>query len=241
MSGHNNTPRAGRRWALPAILGIVALCIVAGGIAIASGALTPAATDAATRTTSSDAPREPSDANTIDTLPSTADTATPPPPSETPLPITAPTSAPLTESEEVEVERATDTATTVIDTLNTIGQLGDGSAVGVDQIATGFVQGELEAFGREQLDLGYRQVGDAVITSVTASNVNLEAAPATMTLTVCVDTSGIDVLDAAGNSLKASLYNPGRPVTHVYGAEFVGDVWKISTHEIPEVQDCPTV
>lgn len=97
----------------------------------------------------------------------------------------------------------------VIDTLNTIGQLGDGfwpwestrSPPALSRVS-------LKPFAREQLDLGYRQVGDAVMTSVTASDVNLEATPATMTLTVCVDTSGIDVLDAAGNSLKASLYNP---------------------------------
>lgn len=240
MAEHSQHHNSRRRWVLPTVLGVVALAVVAGGIALASGTLIPAATDAAPRTTSSESAGSASTDAQADASPSPADTATPAPPSSDPLPITAPTSGPISDSEEAEVERATDTATTVVDTLNTIGKLGDGSAIGVEQIATGFVQGELEAFAREQLDLGYRQVGDAVVTSVTASDVNLESSPATMTLTVCVDTSAVDVLDAAGNSLKASLYNPGRPVTHIYGAEFVDDIWKISTHEIPEVQDCPT-
>lgn len=251
---HDNGPAAGRRrrWMLP-VLAAVALVVVAGGVALASGVLEPGQTEAASRTASSpsaDAPGE--DAASTDTAPgdtdatpapapSPDDSATPEPPSTEPLPIEAPTPAPLTDSEEVEVERATDTATVVVDALNTIGQQADGSAVGIEQIATGFVEGEMQAFAQEQLDLGYTQVGDAVITSVTASDVDLAASPAVMTLTVCVDTSGVDVLDAAGNSLKASLYNPGRPVTHIYGAVFVDDVWKISTHDIPEAQDCPIV
>ncbi|MDW4573601.1 hypothetical protein R8Z57_12530 [Microbacterium sp. M3] len=160
-------------------------------------------------------------------------------PSTDPLRFDPPTAAPLSPSQDDEVERAESAAVAVVAAANEIAQRADGSAIGVDEIATGFVLGELESAAREQFDLGYRQVGEAKVTQTTASNVDLGADPATMILTVCVDVSGIDVLDETGKSLKASLYNPGRPVKHVYGAVFADDVWKLATHEIPDDQDCP--
>jgi len=155
-----------------------------------------------------------------------------------PLAIPTPTPAPIGADAEQEVERATVAATTVLAAMDEIGARSDGSVVGIDLIATGFVLGELESYARQQLDLGYRQVGEAKVTSVQASDVVLDGTPPSMTLTVCVDVSAIDVLDAAGNSLKASLYNPGRPVKHVYGAQFVDGAWKLATHDIPDPQDC---
>jgi len=159
--------------------------------------------------------------------------------STAPLQFEAPSPAPLSPSEDDEVERAETTAAAVVAATNEIAQRGDGSAVGLDQIATGFVLGELESSAREQFDLGYRQVGEARVTQTTASDVDLSVDPQTMTLTVCVDVSDIDVLDETGKSLKASLYDPGRPVKHVYGAVFEDGVWKLATHQIPDDQDCP--
>lgn len=159
--------------------------------------------------------------------------------SEDPLTtVASAASAPLSDDEEAEVERATSAVDAVIAALDEVGQRGDGSAVGVEAIATGWVLGEVQSHAREQFDLGYTQKGDAVVTSVTPTAVDLSADPATITLKVCVDVSDIDIIDAAGNSLKDSLYNPGRPVAHIYGAVFEDDTWKISSHEIPDVQDC---
>lgn len=159
-------------------------------------------------------------------------------PSTASLDIDPPAAAPLGPDEEAEVERAEITAESAVAAMNEIAQRADGSTIGLDQIATGFVLGELEATARDRFDLGYRQIGEARVTQTTASAVDLEADPPTMTLTVCVDVSGIDVLDQAGNSLKSSLYDPGRPVKHVYGAVFQDDVWKLATHAIPDDQDC---
>lgn len=157
--------------------------------------------------------------------------------SEDPLTtVTANVTGPLTDDEDAEVERATTAADAVVAALDEVGKRGDGSAVGVEAVATGWVLGEVQSHAREQLDLGYKQTGDAVVTSVTPTAVDLAAA--TITLKVCVDVSGIDITDAAGNSLKDSLYNPGRPVAHLYGAVFEDNAWKISSHEIPDVQDC---
>jgi len=160
--------------------------------------------------------------------------------SEDPLDsVSTPTAAPLSADEKVEVGRASASVESVITALDEISQRGDGSAVGVEAIATGWVLGELQSRAREQFDLEYQQTGEAVITSLTPTAVDLAAAPATVTFKVCIDVSDIDVIDAAGNSLKDSLYNPGRPVAHIYGAVFEADTWKISTHDIPDVQDCP--
>ncbi|MFE5409668.1 hypothetical protein [Microbacterium sp. NPDC056569] len=218
-----------RRRRLVALAGLV---LVAAAVAVAVYLGTPPS-----------APAPPTPAGALDA----ADTGEnqPPPdtgedqPSTEPLGIEAPPTAPLSPSQDDEVERAEATADAVVSATNEIAQRGDGSAVGLDQIATGFVLGELEAAAQQQYDLGYHQVGEAEVTQTTASDVDLSADPPTMTLTVCVDVSGIDVLDETGKSLKASLYNPGRPVKHVYGAVFEDDVWKLATHEIPDDQDCP--
>ncbi|MFD6816903.1 MULTISPECIES: hypothetical protein [Microbacterium] len=146
---------------------------------------------------------------------------------------------PMSDDQDAEVKRATAAADAVVAALDEVSQRGDGSAVGVDAVATGWVLGEVQSHAREQMDLGYTQTGKAVVTSVTPTAVDLASSPATITLKVCVDVSDIDVKDAAGNSLKDSLYNPGHPVAHIYGAVFEDDTWKISSHEIPDVQDCP--
>ncbi|WP_045257567.1 hypothetical protein [Microbacterium hydrocarbonoxydans] len=153
--------------------------------------------------------------------------------------VPTPAPGPMSTNEESEVQRATASADAVIAALDEISQRGDGSAVGIESIATGWVLGELQSHAREQFDLGYKQVGSAVVTSVTPTAVDLAATPATITLKVCVDVSKVDVLDASGNSMKNSLYNPGRPVAHIYGAVFENDTWKISSHDIPDIQDCP--
>ncbi|WP_226534196.1 hypothetical protein [Microbacterium paraoxydans] len=159
--------------------------------------------------------------------------------SEEPLTtIPAIVSGPLSDDEDAEVGRATAAADAVVAALDEVAQRGDGSAVGVEAVATGWVLGEVQSHAREQFDLGYKQTGDAKVTSVTATAVDLSSSPATIMLKVCVDVSDIDVTDAAGNSLKDSLYNPGRPVAHLYGAVFEDKTWKISSHEIPDVQDC---
>lgn len=155
-----------------------------------------------------------------------------------PLKFKKPKPAALSEDEATEVERAEHSAIEVVAATNEILTRADGSAVGSEEIATGFVLGELQARAREQLDWGYKQVGEAKVTSVSASNVDLTAEPAVMTLTVCIDVSDLDMLDAAGQSMKDALYNPGRPVKHLYGAQFIDGVWKIATHDIPDQQDC---
>lgn len=157
-------------------------------------------------------------------------------------PLTAfatPSPAPLTDDETAEVQRADAAIDSLLAALDEVSQRGDGSAVGIESIATGWVLGEVQSRAREQYDLGYQQTGEATVTQSTPTEVDLAANPPTITIKVCVDVSEIDVIDTSGKSLKAALYNPGRPTAHIYGAVFDDGTWKVSTHDIPDVQDCP--
>lgn len=213
--------RTHRRWVPLTIVAVLAISAIGVSVALVSSTISPPTASP------TDVPVSSGDEDDVSNAPLTS--------------VPAPTSGALSDDEEVESTRASVAIDSLIAATDEIAQRGDGSAVGLESIATGWVLGELQSKAREQYDLGYRQEGAAEVTSVTTTAAELAAVPATITLKVCVDVSAIDVVDAAGNSLKDSLYNPGRPVAHLYGAVFEGDTWKISTHEIPDVQDCPAV
>ncbi|MFC0682447.1 hypothetical protein ACFFGH_31845 [Lysobacter korlensis] len=164
---------------------------------------------------------------------------TPPPAAATPEPldIETPKPAPVTDKDEAE-DAAEVTVAQLVDATNQILQRADGEIAGIETIAAGFVRGELEALAAERAEEGLKQVGDAKVASVDIAKADLESDPATMTIEVCIDVSDIDVVDAGGNSLKDSLYNPGHPVLHLYGVEHIDGVWKLTTHEIPEDARC---
>ncbi|MBG6238873.1 hypothetical protein IWX78_001845 [Mycetocola sp. CAN_C7] len=160
-------------------------------------------------------------------------------PTPTAKPLTLPTATPGPIGNEDESVDAVDTTLdSFILATNQVLQRGDGSIDGAETVAAGFVLGELQALAAERKSLGYKQVGDAEITEVTVGAVDLTASPPTMTLTVCVDTSDVDVVDESGTSLKDRMYTPGHPVQHTYGAQFLNGLWKIVTHEIPEKGTC---
>jgi hypothetical protein len=154
-------------------------------------------------------------------------------------PLAVPTAEPQPLGDEAESVEAADVAiTAVIEASAEIAQRADGETDGVELIATGFVQGELQAMAEEREQLGYKQIGEAKITSVTTRAIDLTATPPTVILDVCIDASGIDVVDENGNSLKDRMYNPGGPVLHTYGAQYIDGLWKIATHEIPDSAPC---
>ncbi|MGP5154665.1 hypothetical protein, partial [Glutamicibacter ardleyensis] len=109
---------------------------------------------------------------------------------------------------------------------------------GIDQVADGFVKGQLEALAAERWQMGVHQVGEAKVVSVDTKNVDLDAKVPSMDLLVCLDLSGIDVVDENGNSFEGLLYKPKEPVLNTYGAIFTDGQWKISTHNIPEDSTC---
>jgi len=163
------------------------------------------------------------------------DTPSQPPP---PLDIDDPEAGPVGDEDE-EVARASETVEAVVDVTTQVAQRADGQIGGLDDIATGFVLGEIQALSVEREHLELTQNGQAQVISIEAVSSDLDAEQPQMVLSVCVDVSEIELVDGAGNSQNDLLYDPGRPVRHLYGAEYVDDVWKLSTHEIPDEQDCP--
>ena len=140
--------------------------------------------------------------------------------------------------ESAAVESTETTVATLIEAGNEVARRADGEVVGLDEIAAGFVWGELQALSTERQQLGYTQIGSASITKTSVRSVDLSGTPPTVMLDVCIDSSGIDVIDAQGASMKDSLYLPDTPVMHVYGAQFLDGRWKIATHDIPEGASC---
>lgn len=134
--------------------------------------------------------------------------------------------------------RAKTVVETVLDVQDQITTRADGEVGGLEKIAVGFVKGEMEALAAERAQMGVRQVGNAKIVSVDVGKIDKTAKLPTMELKVCIDLSGIDVLDEQGNSLGDLLYKPKEPVLNIYGAEFHDGQWKISTHTIPEDSTC---
>jgi hypothetical protein len=163
-----------------------------------------------------------------------ADQEEPPPP---PLEVPTPTPAPLGD-EAVATEAAAISVESLVDATNEVLQRADGGTEGIESVATGFVEGEVQALAAERKQLGYTQVGEATVTSVTVRSIDLAAEPPVAVLEVCIDTSDLDVLDPNGNSVADQLYRPDHPVMHLYGAVFLDGLWKVSTHEIPDGASC---
>jgi len=158
------------------------------------------------------------------------------PPPE-PLAVSMPTPAPLGDETEAG-EAAVTSVETLIAATNEVLQRADGGTEGIESVATGFVEGEIQALAIEREKMGYTQVGEATVTSVNVRSIDLAAAPPTAVLEVCIDTSDLDLLDANGDSVADQLYRPGHPVLHLYGAVYLDGLWRVSTHEIPDGATC---
>lgn len=158
-------------------------------------------------------------------------------PAPEPLTVLAPPASPLGDAAEAE-DVVDEVILTLVEAQNEVLQRADGGVEGIEDIAAGFVKGEIEALAAERAQLGFVQVGEIQIVSVEETDVDLGADPPSTQLRVCIDASGLDILDAAGNSQKALMYNPEGPVLHIYGAQYLDGRWKIATHEIPENSEC---
>lgn len=139
-----------------------------------------------------------------------------------------------------------ETTTTAVDAAvaslvaanNEILQRADGGTAGLENVADGFVWGELQAQATEREKLGYKQVGAATVVSTTVRALDLAASPPAAEIGVCIDSSKVDVIDANGNSLSGLLYQPGTPTLNVYGAQYLDGRWKLVTHDIPDNAPC---
>ena len=159
------------------------------------------------------------------------------PATTTPVPTTTPAPAPPT-TKEAATEAATSAAKNVVKATNAMLSTTNTVPKNLGSYTSGFVEGEIRALAAERASLGYTQVGAAKITSITVRKADLKGSPPTILLDVCIDSSGIDVVDANGTSLKELLYDPGHPVLNLYGAEYTKGTWRITTHDLPEKDTC---
>jgi hypothetical protein len=170
---------------------------------------------------------------------STPAASAPPAEEEAPpaLELPAPVAQPLA-GDAASADAADKAVNSLITANNEILQRADGGTEGLEQVASGFVWGELQALATERERTGYKQVGKAVITSITTRSVDVAATPPTVVLDVCIDASGIDVVDANGKSVGDLLYQSKTPTLNVYGAQYIDGLWKITTHDIPDSAPC---
>lgn len=188
------------------------LVVVSGGIGIALGTTPPPAAPAAAPT-ASPTPTE-------STAPST--------------PTPAPSDSELAPDEAAAAQEAEQSLVSLVQLGNEVGADPTASLDGIEELASGFVLGEIQALAAERAQLGYTQTGEAKVTSVTVDDVDLGGRPPSLTLDVCVDVSDIDVLDADGTSLSANMYLPDTPVHHRYGAQQLDGRWKLVSHDLPD-------
>lgn len=188
-------------------------------------------------TAGDDSTAEPADADSDPASSNATDAETTADPD--PLTVDEPQSGPI-EDIDAEQARVEESVGLVVTATNEIAERGDGAVEGLEAIATGFVLGELQNLSREQAEQGYTQSGEAQIVSTELLESDLDADPPHILLGVCIDVSSITLTDANGDDVSDLLYNPGHPVRHEYGADFIDEVWKISTHEIPSDQNCPS-
>ncbi|WP_022893725.1 hypothetical protein [Agromyces subbeticus] len=209
-------PRRRRvRWIL-AGAGVLALALIAVSIGVAVNTVPPSP-----------------DAAPVDAAEQAEQEEPTPPPVEAPMP----TQAPLGD-EAVATEAVVVSVNALVDATNEVLQRADGGTEGIESVATGFVEGEVQALALEREQLGYTQVGEATVTSAKVRSLDLAADPPAALLEVCIDTSDLDVLDPNGDSVADQLYRPDHPVMHLYGAVYTDGLWRVSTHEIPDGASC---
>lgn len=104
--------------------------------------------------------------------------------------------------------------------------------------AVGAARGEIEAMRQSYADEGLTLVGRPRVVSTTLRSIDAKSSPATVVLDVCIDASGVDVLDQNGQSVGDRLYRPKAPVLHVYQLREVDGEWRVSRHAIPADSTC---
>ena len=140
--------------------------------------------------------------------------------------------------ESASIASAETALASMIAVTNDILQRADGSSEGLPEVASGFVWGELQALAAERAQLGYRQRGASTIVSTSIRSVDLGASQPAVLIDVCIDSSGVSVVDSSGSSLDGLLYRSEANVLNIYGVHYIDGVWKISTHQIPENSTC---
>ena len=89
-------------------------------------------------------------------------------------------------------------------------QRADGTAPGLEGVATGPALGEVQARADQSKAEGRRQVGFTQVVAVEASSASGNAA-GSVTLAACLDTTGVDTVDRSGIPSRGGCTTPADP------------------------------
>jgi hypothetical protein len=159
---------------------------------------------------------------------------------------TAPTSEPAAPTEPVEppdVSTATETiddllSTTVeainsdpSDTSDEPDELPD-----LDQVAIGAMYEEIEATRVEFEAMNWTQIGTPTIADLRIVAPPTEAAPNDAVVEICLDSSGVRIVDSSGNDVRTTAA-PARSL-NIYLLRWLDDRWVAAAHTFPDDPTC---
>lgn len=104
-------------------------------------------------------------------------------------------------------------------------------------VAQGFVKGEVEATAAEYAENGWHQEGAPKIVWTHQVGAHLEKRPPQVTVEVCVDSTGVRVVDANGKRAPGTADKPAR-VPQLYTLVKTGEGWKLARHSFPREATC---
>jgi hypothetical protein len=104
------------------------------------------------------------------------------------------------------------------------------------RIATGAILEELEATRAEFEAMEWTQTGTPAIVDLRVITPPSDAAPADAVVEVCLDNSGVRILDSAGNDVRT----PGTPARslNIYTLRWTDDRWLVAGHTFADDADC---
>lgn len=222
-----------RAWWLVAA-GLVAVVAVGWVLISRSGADDPEAGD----TPSAPGVTSPADSTDPPTGPTTGPTGAPTTP---PTPTTTPAATDPGDQldPDAAAAAATDAVTRLLELADAAYAAPDSPTDPIDEVSTGAARDEVEGAVAELGTAQWRQTGTVEVSADDAVSVDVESDPATVTVRVCLDSSGVDIVDANGDSVRSAADQSPPPTSHDYVVVLGEDgAWRVSAHAITDPPDC---
>lgn len=161
--------------------------------------------------------------------------------SPSPTPTVTATPAPAGPATAVgtidDAEALTTIETALAAPISTAGTSADLAAL-LKDVAVDAYAAELEAQWQELVSQGWSITGAPVLVSSSVTSLNTDADPATAEVSACIDSSAVELLDAAGAPIgddSAKMPRALHLFTLVQGSD---DIWRISAHSFPNDPTC---
>lgn len=106
------------------------------------------------------------------------------------------------------------------------------------EVATGPARAEVGSALAEADAMGYRQTGGLEVVDLEVASIDIDAEPAIVEFTACLDASGIAFVDAGGEAMPSPPDDQPRESRHEYGVVFEDGAWRVTTHGFPDDPSC---